>query len=74
MSANVVTIPQQAMGAALVPNNMQDAMRLAEMMAKAGFLAKELQTPGGALFVIEQSMRWNMSPMPLRSKPAAPRS
>lgn len=62
MSANVVTIPQQTMGAALVPTNMQDAMRLAEMMAKAGFLAKELQTPGGALFVIEQSMRWNMSP------------
>ena len=51
------------MGAnALVPRDMREAMQLADMMAKAGFLARELQTPGGALFVIEQSMRWNMSP------------
>lgn len=60
--SNVLALPQQPMGAALVPGNMADAMRLAEMMAKAGFLARELQTTGGALFVIEQSMRWNMSP------------
>jgi hypothetical protein len=46
----------------LVPTNMREAMELAQMMAQAGFLAKELQTPGGALFVIEQAMRWNMSP------------
>ncbi len=48
--------------AALVPASMGDAMQMAQMMASAGFLAKELQTPGGALFVIEQAMRWNMSP------------
>lgn len=47
---------------ALVPTNMREAMDLAQVMAQAGFLAKELQTPGGAMFVIEQSMRWNMSP------------
>lgn len=47
---------------ALVPTNMGDAMKLADMMAKTGFLAKELQTPGGALFVMEQAMRWQMSP------------
>ncbi len=47
---------------ALVPTNMSDAMKLADMMAKTGFLAKELQTPGGALFVMEQAMRWQMSP------------
>jgi hypothetical protein len=41
---------------------MEQAMSLATMMAKAGFLARELQTQGGALFVIEQAMRWNMSP------------
>lgn len=49
-------------GFALVPRDMREALSLAEMMAKAGFLARELQNPGGALFVIEQSMRWNMSP------------
>lgn len=48
--------------AALVPSNMREAMDLASVMAQAGFLAKELQTPGGAMFVIEQAMRWNMSP------------
>jgi len=54
--------PINSASSALVPRNMQDAMALATMMAKAGFLAKELQNPGGAMFVIEQSMRWNMSP------------
>lgn len=48
--------------AALVPANMRDALEMANMMASAGFLARELQTPGGALFVIEQAMRWKMSP------------
>lgn len=47
---------------ALIPRNMEQAMALATMMAKAGFLARELQTQGGALFVVEQAMRWNMSP------------
>lgn len=54
--------PQPTAGFALVPSNMREAMDLAQLMAQAGFLAKELQTPGGAMFVIEQSMRWNMSP------------
>jgi hypothetical protein len=48
--------------AAMIPRNMRDAMEMANMMAKTGFLAKEIQNVGGALFVMEQSMRWNMSP------------
>jgi len=61
---NALTTQQaQPSGAiALIPRTMDQAMALANMMAKAGFLARELQTPGGALFVIEQAMRWNMSP------------
>lgn len=56
-------VPHASQGAsALIPRDMREAMQLADMMAKAGFLARELQNPGGALFVIEQSMRWNMSP------------
>jgi hypothetical protein len=41
---------------------MREAMELAKIMSSAGFLARELQNPGGAMFVIEQSSRWNMSP------------
>src|SRR6059058_4980863 len=48
--------------AAMIPRNMRDAMEMANMMARTGFLPKEIQNPGGALFVMEQSMRWNMSP------------
>lgn len=48
--------------AALIPRTMRDAMELANMMARTGFLPREIQTPGGALFVMEQAMRWNMSP------------
>ncbi len=62
MNALTTMATPQPAGAALVPANMREAMDLAGIMAKAGFLAKELQTPGGAMFVIEQSMRWNMSP------------
>lgn len=55
-------LTQTAAPPVLVPSNMHEAMDMAKIMAQAGFLAKELQTPGGALFVIEQAMRWNMSP------------
>jgi len=47
---------------ALLPQNQRDAMELAAMMCKAGFFPKELQSPGACLFVVEQAMRWNMSP------------
>ena len=47
---------------ALLPQNQRDAMELASMMCKAGFFPKELQSPGACLFVVEQAMRWNMSP------------
>jgi len=58
-----MSLTTQSTGAsALVPRDMREAMELAKMMASTGFLARELQNPGGALFVIEQSSRWNMSP------------
>ena len=49
----------------LVPQNMNDAMRLAEMMVRAKTLPAHLQGAdkvGDALMVIEQAMRWQMSP------------
>ncbi len=47
----------------LVPSNMADALRLAEFMSKARTLPRHLQeSPGDCLMVIEQAMRWGMSP------------
>ena len=57
-------VPAQATGSnALVPQTMQDAFRLADMMASQKLVPKHLQgSPGDCLMVIEQAMRWNMSP------------
>lgn len=62
MNALTTTAPAAPGAAAMIPRSMRDAMELASMMAKTGFLPKQIQTPGGALFVVEQAMRWNMSP------------
>jgi len=48
---------------ALVPANITDAMHLAEFMSRARTVPKHLQdSPGDCLMVIEQAMRWGMSP------------
>lgn len=50
-------------GGGLVPQNMNDAMRLAEMMARGKLVPSHLQSsPGDCLMVIEQATRWGMSP------------
>jgi RecT family len=46
----------------LIPHNMQEAMQLAEMMARGKMMPEHLRNPGDALMVIEQAMRWSMSP------------
>jgi hypothetical protein len=46
----------------LIPRNMQDAMQLATMMARGKMMPEHLRNDGDALMVIEQAMRWNMSP------------
>lgn len=48
---------------ALIPQSMDEAMRLAEFMSRAKALPLHLQnSPGDCLMVVEQAMRWNMSP------------
>lgn len=48
---------------ALVPTNMDEAMRLATAMAHAKMVPKHLQDDvGTCLMVVEQAMRWGMSP------------
>src|SRR5262245_19183935 len=48
---------------ALVPRDMNGAMQLANMMATAKCVPQHLQrSPGDCLMVIEQAMRWQMSP------------
>ena len=62
---NALTKPQPTATPSLVPQNMNDAMRLADMMVRAKTLPAHLQGPdkvGDALMVIEQAMRWQMSP------------
>lgn len=55
--------PTQPAGFALVPTNIGDAMRLAEMMAKGKLVPQALQqSPADCLLVIEQATRWGMSP------------
>jgi hypothetical protein len=50
-------------GLGLVPQSMDQAMRLAEMMAVGKLVPSHLQrSPGDCLMVIEQAMRWGMSP------------
>lgn len=47
----------------LVPTTMDQAMRLAEIMAKGSLVPKHLHgNPGNCFLVIEQAMRWGMSP------------
>lgn len=48
---------------ALVPQSMDQAVRMAEMMAKGRLVPQHLQSsPGDCLMVIEQATRWGMSP------------
>jgi len=47
----------------LIPKNMDEALRLAEFMARARTVPKHLQdSPGDCLMVVELAMRWGMSP------------
>jgi hypothetical protein len=49
--------------AGLVPSNMAEAMRLAEMMATARLVPTGLQkSPADCLMVIQQAIRWEMDP------------
>lgn len=64
---NALTRPNRAaalqpLGASLIPQNMDQAMRMAEMMARSKLLPEHLRNPSDALLVIEQAMRWQMSP------------
>lgn len=47
----------------LVPANLGEAMRLAELMSKASLVPQHLQgKPADCFLVVEQSQRWGMSP------------
>lgn len=49
--------------AGLMPTNLREAMDLATMMSKSKLVPQALQSsPADCLLVIEQSMRWGMSP------------
>jgi hypothetical protein len=53
----------EPMGIGLMPQNMDDAVRLAKLMAAARALPEHLQGDIGTCFmIVEQAMRWRMSP------------
>lgn len=58
MNALVPVSPLNAM----IPKSMGEAMQLAEMMARGKMMPEHIRNPGDALMVIEQAMRWQMSP------------
>lgn len=59
--ANDLTIRPGSL--ALIPHNMSEALQLAEFMSKARTLPAHLQnSPGDCLMIVEQAMRWGMSP------------
>jgi hypothetical protein len=63
VNAIVPVAPASAPNTGLMPANMDQAMRLAEMMSTAKLVPAHLQgKPGDCLLVIEQAMRWGMSP------------
>ena len=58
--------------AALVPANMTEALALAEVMSKGKMVPAHLQKdPATCLMVIEQSMRWGMSPFAVAQSTSA---
>lgn len=62
MNAIVARHPA-ALSIGLIPTDMTSAMRLAEMMSAGKLMPAHLQkSPGDCLMVVEQAMRWQMSP------------
>lgn len=55
-------VPSGGNGFGLIPQNIADAMRLAEMMAKGKMVPEHLRNAADMLMVIEQACRWGMSP------------
>jgi len=61
--ANEVATKSSSHQAALLPSSLSGAMELAKMMSESALVPQALQKkPADCLLVIEQSMRWGMSP------------
>ncbi len=61
MNALAPTLATQPANA-LLPRDLPEAWRMAEMMAKARLLPAAVQNPADAFLVINQAMRWGMDP------------
>lgn len=60
---NAITTTKGSGGGGLIPANVAEAMDLARMMADCGMLPEQFRgKPGNALMVVEQAMRWGLSP------------
>lgn len=60
---NAIVPASSTGGNVLMPHNIDEAMRLADLMARAKMVPKHLQGDVGTCFmVVEQALRWQMSP------------
>jgi hypothetical protein len=61
---NAITPVTSAAGAsmALLPQNLTEAMKLAELMSKAKLLPQAVQNPADAFMIVNQALRWGMDP------------
>lgn len=62
MNAIIPASQAQSQSVGLVPQNLDQAMRLAEMMARGKLVPEHLRNPSDALMVVELAMRFGMSP------------
>lgn len=63
MNTNTSLVESNGNGCSLVPASMSEAMRLAEMMAAAKLVPRDLQgSAPDCLLVVMQACRWNMDP------------
>jgi hypothetical protein len=59
----IVPQSQTSLSTGLMPTSMDGAMQLAKLMATADLVPIHLQgKPGNCLLIVEQAMRWKMSP------------
>src|SRR3954471_22919610 len=60
---NAIVPASSSPSVVLMPHSIDEAMRLADLMARAKMVPKHLQGDVGTCFmVVEQALRWQMSP------------
>src|SRR3954467_1799343 len=62
VTMNAITPVAAGASMALLPQNLTEAMKLAELMSKAKLLPVAVQNPADAFMIVNQALRWGMDP------------